>query len=56
MSQNEIELISVIQASGDPVDAIFTAIEVFTSFLKQCEEDQSPEAVCLPESAETAVA
>ena len=56
MSNNEIELMSVIQTSGDPVKAILTAIEIFSSFLKQCEAGQLPEAACPPESAGTVAA
>ena len=50
MSNTELELMSVIQKSEDPVEAIFTAIKIFSSFLKQCEADQLRQTVCLPES------
>lgn len=40
MTKNEIELIKTIQSSDDPLHVIYTAIEVFTLFLKQHEADQ----------------
>lgn len=48
MNEKERELLDVIRNCPDPVQAVLTAIEVFNTFLTQCEEDQSHEPVCLP--------
>lgn len=56
MSEYERKLFAIIQDNNDPVRAILTAIEIFTSILEQCEGDQSPAAVSLLVSDEIAVA
>jgi hypothetical protein len=50
-NSNEQELLSLIREADDPAEAIITAIQIFTSFLAQCEADQSPMVVCPPVSA-----
>lgn len=34
MTENELELISVIRQSDDPIQAVITAIEICTDWLK----------------------
>lgn len=51
MSDNEKTLLDLIRSSDDPQKAILVAIDVFTSFLAQLEEAQSPQAACPRESA-----
>lgn len=51
MSNNEIELFKIIHENDNPYEAVLTAIEVFTAFLKQLEVDPKQHAVCPRESA-----
>lgn len=51
MSALEYELINMIRESGDPEQAVMTAIKVFAAFLEQLAEDPAPPSVDLQESA-----
>lgn len=51
MSKNELELFKIIHENDNPYEAVLTAIEVFTAFLKQLGADPVQQAVCPRESA-----
>ena len=51
LSKNEIELMRIVYENDNPEQAVLTAIEVFTAFLKQLEVDPKQHAVCPRESA-----
>lgn len=51
MSTHETELFEIIYTNNNPEQAVLTAIEVFTAFLKQLEASPEQQAVCPLESA-----
>jgi hypothetical protein len=51
MSTREAELFNIIYENDNPEQAVLTAIEVFTAFLKQLEASQERQPVCQQESA-----
>ena len=51
MNENEITLFNIINENDNPEQAVLTAIEVFTAFLKQLEEDPEQQPVCLQVSS-----
>ena len=51
MSTHENELFKIIYESGNPEQAVLTAITTFAAFLEQLAEDPEPPAVDLQESA-----
>ena len=46
MTNNEIELLKLINENDNPEQAVLTAIMVFTAFLGQLEAAPAPQAVC----------
>jgi hypothetical protein len=46
MTENEYELLHIINENVNPEQAVQTAIKVFAAFLEQLEADQVPQAVC----------
>lgn len=46
MTNNEAELLKLINENDNPEQAILTAIMVFTAFLEQLEAAPAPQAVC----------
>ena len=51
MSTHENELFKIIYESGNPEQAVLTAITTFAAFLEQLAEDPEPPAACPLESA-----
>ena len=51
MNAHEVELFEIINTSKNPEQAVLTAIEVFTAFLKQLEASPEQQPACLQESA-----
>ena len=45
MTSNELELLGIIRNHDNPQQAIVIAIDTITSFLKQLESSQAPNAV-----------
>ena len=46
MTENEYELLHIINENDNPEQAVQIAIKVFAAFLEQLEADRSPQAVC----------
>ena len=51
MSKNEIELLNIIRENDNQEEALITAIEIITTFLKQSESYPIPSADFLQELA-----
>lgn len=51
MTNNEMELVDLVRNHSNPTQAILIAIDTITSFLRQLESSQAPNAVALQERA-----